>query len=283
MSIVSLSTEVLPFLELSADDSFSNVARVQAGVEQYVKGFCGREFESTTYKEIHRDVDTESLFLKQFPVLTINRLSFGTDSALTIWNTNTDTSAIVNVSSTEIVLTYNGVDDSADLTFATNKTINSLVTAINAIGSGWTAEAVSGFGNYQSTELIKRFGAETIKSTRVSLKVPDTGIQNYEVDESNGEISFTKDTKFHSTNFSGIRSFYMVPIVYCNYTAGYTSTTMPDDLKLAILKIIKLVYSRIEEELEGVTDFTVDKIRKSIDDLPADAIKILYLYKIWEI
>ena len=71
------------------------------------------------------------------------------------YNTNAKTA-------TGIVLNWvsNGVASSANPLYASNPTINQMATAINAIGSGWSAQVASGYGSWACTELTGGFVAQ---------------------------------------------------------------------------------------------------------------------------
>lgn len=294
MSIVDFSKDLIPFLELGVDDDFGNVDRIHASVEQFVKSYCGRAFESADFKEEFNHNDTPSIFLREIPVTKITKVALGTDDALRIWNTNTSTSAVINVSTTEVVLTYNGTDNSADLTFATNTTVTALATAINAVGSGWVAEAISDFGSYQSSGLLPRYGAEAINTTNIYLKVPAQALSNFELDPESGEITrlagflaSPRRGQGHNMDYdyanSYYDSYYISTKIYVNYTGGYTAALMPGDLKLAVMKLVRFAYMKIEEESEGLTSYTVGDLSKDIEALPSDAMMILNSYRSWEV
>jgi hypothetical protein len=268
MAIVALS-DILNYMELSADDSYSNVSTIHNSVEEFVKDYCGRKFESAQYKETFFNNDTASLFLREVPITKISKVAIGTDDALRIYNTNSVTTAIVNVNSSVITLTYNGTDAADDLTFATNATIDAMVTAINAVGSGWVAEAMSDFSSYQSSELLPRYGAEAIDNTNVYLKVPAQALSDFDVDTDTGEIT-------------RVNGFYGMDVC-TTYTGGYGSSNMPEDLKLAVMQITKAFYQRIEEESSGIQEYSIGDIRKKMDVIPKEAMHLLNLHKHWRV
>ncbi len=297
MAIVSFTNDLLPFLELDSEDTYANVERIHDSVEQFVKSYCGKSFELADFKEEFNHNDTTSIFLREIPVTKITKVALGTDDVLRIHNTNDSTSAVVNVDTTKIILTYNGTDATEDLTFATNSTLTAMATAINAVTSvsGWVAEAISDFGSYQSSALLSRYGAEAISNTNVYLKIPAQALSNFELDPESGEI--TRLTGFlaeprrgdsgldyanrYMSNSNG--SDYISSKIYAHYTGGYTVALMPKDLKLAVMKLVKFFYQKIEEESESLTSYTVGDLSKDIETLPSDAMIILNSYKDWRI
>ena len=275
MSIVDLSTELLPFLELSADDSFGNVERVQDGVEETFKNFTGRKWESADFKEEFPCRDKRSIFAKNNPITKITKVAIGTDTALTITNTNTSTSAIVNVSAVGVVLTYNGSDTAGDFTFSTNATISALATAINSAGSGWTATVVAGFESYLSTELIPRFGAEAINSTVVNIELPAQGLSDYEVIVGTGEI-------YRAVGFRNISTGYLYANkVFVRYTGGYSADDMPKDVKHAVMVMVSYIYKKLISGGFGVEQCSVAGITAKFteDGYPKEATDIARMYR----
>ncbi len=301
MSIVNFTNDLVPFMELESEDGYGNISRMHDSIEKFVKSYCGRSFESANFKEefIHNDIT--SLWLTETPITKITKIALGTDDALRIWNTNTATTAVINVSTTEIVLTYNGTDDNADLTFATNTDMDAMVTAINAIGSGWQSEAVGSFGSYKTTELLPRYGAEAIDTTNVYLRVPAQALTNFDVDTESGEITrysgfmgASRGTRGNSY-IDGNQGFYSEQFnynnpalahqmkIYAHYAGGYTAALMPKDLKLAVMIIVKAIYQRIEEESFSLSSYSISDIDKTIDTFPKEAVMILDSYKRWGI
>ncbi len=303
MAIVDFTGDLLPFLELNVEDTYENVARIHDSVEQFVKSYCGRSFESADFKEEFNHNDTPSIFLREIPVTKIVKLALGTDDAIRIYNTNASTSAVINVDTTKIILTYNGTDATEDLTFATNTTMTAMATAINAVTSvsGWVAATVTDFDAYITSALLPRYGAEAINNTNVYLKVPAQALSNFELDPESGEITrltgflaeprrggghgmdYDYANRCMSNSHHNYGSYYISSKIYAHYTGGYTAALMPKDLKLAIMKLVKFFYQKIEEESESLTSYTVGDLSKDIETLPSDAMVILNSYRDWRI
>jgi hypothetical protein len=278
---IAVLADTLSFLEMSADDSNANVARVQTGVEEFFKNYTGLEWESADFKEEFPFNESYSVFVKNTPITKISKVAIGTDTALSIKNTNTTTTAIINVSSTGIVLTYDGTDDGADLTFATNTTISSLVTAINAVGSGWEATATSGFSSYKSSELIPRYGAEAIDSNSVDIKVPSQALDNFDVNVNTGEIYRTggfNNTKITDDVFSDMLSGGKI---FVNYTGGYTTSNMPTDVKHFIMVVIKYIYGKLISNRLGIDQCNIAGISAVFtkEGVPKEVLDTLKMYR----
>jgi hypothetical protein len=234
-------------------------------VEKLVQIYCRRTFFVTSYKKKYDGDGSEYLYLDDYPVITLDRLSVGVTEAIRIKNTNAGAHASVSVTSTGLLLKKD-YDAATSLLFATYATINSLIAAINAT-SGWSAEiSMSTYGTYPSALLVEKKGLQCINNRVVGLNIPYDGEWEFEVEDNTGII--------HSP--FGFAEGYKN--VYVEYSAGYSET--PEDLKLAILILIKYFYQRRSEESMGVTSYSVSGISMSFEnDLPFQARQILNNYK----
>lgn len=255
--------EVMAFLGIdSISTPDKNIDLLKSAVETWVQQtYCHQNLAQASYKELYDGTGTEELLLDHYPVISLNRLSIGTDDAISVKNTNFGTHASVSVSSTGITLFKDGV--STVITFATCPTFTSLVTAINALASaGWVATLNSGlYASFQSTVLLERFGMQCIANNWVYLAMPHEGEYDFEVYPKEGIIHL----------------FYGFPRghnnVYVDYAAGYA--TIPDNLKLAVLILIKNIYQRRSEESFGVTNYSISGISMAFAPGIPDQVKML--------
>ena len=264
MALVS-DADILKFLELAADDSFTTVAAIKSGVESAVKAYCRRNLESTSYKDVYVDKNNY-IVLKDFPVTAVTKVQKGETSPLYISNSNQFTSAVVSVTETKVVLIYNGVTYAGDLTFATNTTLGALVTAINAAGSGWKAVTqTSDFNSILSTELLPLFGQSALYNRNVQVWIPSQDFPYLDVDYVNGIL---RSEQSIAGEFEK---------VYVNYTAGYV--TIPADLQYAVKLWVKDIYTRHQESAVGLLSYSITGVRKDYEQIPYSAKLILDNYK----
>jgi len=280
MSIVS-DYELYDFL--GKDDSaeeYSYYATVRDAVEKWVQNYCGRTFESTVYKERCDGSGSSKLILKNYPITSINRLALSKEDAMMVRNTGTTTHATVSVNSTGIVLSKDGLSNSS-VTFATYTTLQTVVNAINAI-SGWEAALVSStFANYQSTELIPAMGLYCLNSTWAYLSIPYEAESDFDVDEERGIITLFG---FGFENFNGIYFPFGTRNIFVYYTAGYTSTTMPEDLKFAIKTMCKILIKKTDEDTAGIRSYMTGRVSVTFDispdyEFPTGVTEILMKYR----
>lgn len=256
--------------DLTSADPTAIVSVIHNGVEKWVKNYCRNNFESTSYSETYDGNGEEYIFIKHTPISSVSRIAVGTLDIVAIYNTNSYSTATVSYDGTNLILTKDGV--STELAIATYSTITTLVAAINAT-SGWVATIQGDYGNYASSELRKVYGLNCIDSSISYLSIPDKGLTRFNVYADEGMLQNTSLWTQGTNN------------IYIDYTAGYSSANMPDDLKLAIKKWCKFCYQRYKEETEGVTNYSLDGISISFEQndypIPTEVKAILNSYKRW--
>ena len=163
---------------------------------------------------------------------------------------------------------------SNELALADYTTLSAMVTAINALGSGWTAVIYdSDLNSIASSQLCpcmaKYCGARANTTAGYEhLEIPAEPIHDFRFDTNSGEIFYP----------SGFPNGYQN--VYIGYTAGYSAAAMPYDLEMAILIAVKSVYDRRNEETFNVSEFSLGHLRvKYADVLPPETIATLNRYK----
>ena len=150
--------EVLEFLGVASNSStIVSITRTHKAIEAWIKKRCRRDLEVTSYKEQYDGDGGEYVFLRQSPLISIERLMLDRLDVVAIENDNRVSTASVSVNNTGLVLRYNNVSDST-ITFATYPTVGTIVGAINAKGNGWKAALQSNeYSDYLSTELLPVF------------------------------------------------------------------------------------------------------------------------------
>lgn len=243
-------------------------------VDKWVKEYCQRDFESTSYtKELYDGKGEVYLFLKQYPIISVERLAVGTINGIKVHNASSDaTRAVVTVNSTGLVLTITGGANAGSdtLTFAANATLTLLVAAIIALGKNWTASVVtSSYAGHTSSELLPRYGAYcgiTGGATWVYLEMPDEPLTDFEPRPNRGYI-------YYSGGFSEGHNN-----VILDYTAGYA--TLPTDLQLAVKILVKFIYQKRGDETFGVSQYSLGYVRAVFEkEMPSEARVILDRYK----
>jgi len=258
-------------------DPTALVSILKDSVEDFVSTYCKRTFESTSYTcEEYNGADYQMINLRQYPVTALDRVAIGTIDAISIKNTNTGTTASVTVLSTGLRLVLNGSAD-VSVTFATYTTLSTVVSAVNALGNGWVAAIYnSSLSSFKSTELLLRYGASCINSNVVYLQIPDWAEYDIQLDADRGQMRLPYGF------YNGYKN------VHVDYTAGYSSSNMPDDLKLAIYILVQFLYEKANKSMFGLETYNIGTggttglrmiYEKEKKNFPREALDILGRYK----
>ena len=149
----------------SANPSY--LASLITAASDAIRRACNRDFSQTSYTEYYSGgiYIREALRLRQFPVLEITRVATNPRAALHVQNTDSITNQRATVETTATVLRLVRIASAAatttDLAFATDPTIATLASAINALGVGWMATVIGEFANSPSADLKPLQGAAT--------------------------------------------------------------------------------------------------------------------------
>jgi len=262
-------------------DPTTIISTIKDDVEDFVSNYCNRTFESTSYSlEEYNGRGYNKILLKNYPVTTLDRVSIGTRDAIKISNSNTGTSATVSVLSTGLRLVLDGSAD-VTVTFATYTTISTVVSAVNALGNGWSASVLSSsLSSFKSTELLPRQAANCLSSTWIYLQIPDIAEYDIQTDLNAGILVLSYPVT------SGFKN------IFIDYTAGYSSSTMPDDLKLAIFILVQYVYEKAKKSMFGLETYNIGTggttglrmiYEKEKKDFPREAINILGRYRRYKV
>ena len=241
---------------VGSDKTDSVFIQAVEGVELFFEGLCGRILGRATYTNERYDGNGSTvMYLDHYPVVSIETLSIGTATGMTIENTSSDcTYATIQVDSTNLRLKVVGGTNAHDWyeIALSGNTIQDVVDAVNAYGKGWTAS--TDYGDYVATQLLERTGADASQS-EISLAIPDSPNQSYLVDMDTGEIKLL-DSVFSA----GTKN------VIVTYTAGYNTSTAPNDLKIAILTLLKIFWESRGESTMGLKSFKLGDIQKVFAD-----------------
>lgn len=242
----------LETVETVPDDSIDNdlLGKLIDSSSDFIENVCRRKFKSANYVE--RVPWGCSINLKNYPVQYVQSIHRATRDGLILTNGATKDYATSWVSADrKLYLNISGGAShgltTLDLTLAGNDTLAELVTAVNAIGSGWAASLATGrSGNERSEDLIEASPqpVETSGLTLVILEKPDAS--SYFVNEQAGVITVQSGTPMnYGFVVNGNQS-------WVKYRAGYD--TIPDDLQSLCARIAKSILDEIGRDSGLLTE-----------------------------
>jgi hypothetical protein len=274
------------FLDIpETDDSQNEILNIYLNaVDILFNELCDREFDETTYThEEHNGDGGKRLWLKNIPVTAILQLSTERIAAIKIKNTTSGASrATIDVDVSAQTLTHTLVVGATattadiDLTDAATDTLAELVTAINALGNGWSAEIDdTDLNGLPSTELLEIMGL----NCGVPRRGGDATFKDLDIPGEPLGDGFRVDNAEMGTIYT-TRGFWSgVNNIIVSYTAGYTAATMPSDLKLGVLAGAAALYARGEEDGFGASNFNQGTLRVSYAEwLPDYTLKMIEKY-----
>lgn len=214
----------------SAEDTTldSLIAAVSAAIERW----CRRTFASTQYDEVYDGRAQAELVLRQFPIISIERVACAPTTVLLVQNSSASNQrATVQVTGTGLTLTRvaSGVSSSSTVTFAANVTLTALAAAINALGNGWSASlANSDHANRAAADLRALQGAFAAKEAAAALGIHLQETADYVSDPTRGML-------IRSAGWGGGVQAWRVM-----YTAGFA--TVPDDVQEACAQWVAALF-----------------------------------------
>lgn len=244
--------------DLSAGDPTAIVLELRDAVEKYVQRFCGRTFESTAHSlEEYDGRGYEIINLRNYPIISLDRVALGRLDIISVKNSGMyEHTASVSVTSTGLRLVYDGVANTT-VTWVANTTLSAVVAAVNALGSGWTAQmSVTGYDSRRSSDLISCFGRSCSEGRWVYLQIPQEAEWDVEVYADWGQIRRIGGFPRGSRN------------VLVDYTAGYAAADMPEDLALAVKVLTKHFWLRRDEENWGASSYSAGELSVTFEKEP---------------
>lgn len=232
------------------------------GVEKAIKTYCRWEIEQATYTNLLLGGSgIRSLHLGLLNVTALGKVSAGRTPAINIKHSTASSNAYAKVNYTNRIGVSLGlvVDDGADVSdttdlFSTYSTLSLLVAQIAS--NGWSAQLDdSNYGIRLSTNLleVQNVYAGTEDGTDpgwTDLLMPSQPIKDFELDAENGILH--RDAGWSS----GTKN---IPVT-C--TAGWTTATMPSDLKRAVAQMIQFFHTKESQGIStGISEFDLGHLR----------------------
>lgn len=200
---------------------------------------CSRILKSRNFtRELYFGSGSRELFLDNWPVSRVQRVSVGREDAFSIKNTSTDMNyATVEINRTTMFLIVDGGtnEDSTELTLSDYSTIDALITAINALGKGWSITTISNeTDTKKASEILPRPGMYVDSTTQANVEIPDDEVTEYRL------INLQTERNYGCL----LRPSVWMPDTeyWVDYTAGYS--TIPYALEQACVELVAYKWGR---------------------------------------
>jgi len=229
---------------------------IHNSVEDWVENYCNRKFEGQLHVKERYDGDNQDiLYFKQYPVLAVNLDNL-------VWDSTGRTLTRADGGSF--------VDDgftAADKVLVQNSDSNSGLLTISTAG---VAALVLTFDD--------TITADTDDDNVILSHVRELWVNDSKIDEDYYEVE-----KDHIYYPGGLAEGHKN--VRVTYYAGYSSSNMPKDLKLAIKIIVAYMYEKRDSETSGIKNYKIGDMTVTAEEgnIPKEASNILDKYVNWEI
>jgi hypothetical protein len=260
-------------LTMSANET-TTLNNLITAISDAIEKYCKRRFVSTAYDELYNGTGDRRIHLRQYPIQKVTSIRYRPVTVMKITNTvtaNVQARVLVKSTGLELFRTSAGVSTTvtAGLDWVTNPTITALTAAVNALGSGWSAQAVgdsNNYGNWPSADLyVPGSYGDTLEGTGVlysqgaltavnginaELKMHTYELQGCQWDPRGWllrAIPYTDPELLHPEDLIwpvGINNFRI------QYTAGYT--TIPEAIQQACAEWVCHQYWQTKRDIDLV-------------------------------
>ena len=248
--------------------------RILEGATEQVEDFLQRQIVSRTYREfIDRREDNLSLWVRHTPLTSLTRVAYRDLPAVQITNSLVPPACAYATVEARTVQTGDNVlvlrvvggasagTDTIDLTAAASDPLSDLVTAINALGDGWSASLQDpNLAAYPAIDLLDFPAQRADSGTVLTLGVPDWITTGFITVANSGEIRRGTGWDWPSPAWTWLRAlagdalgFIPLPVwrtsmtssgkrigYLAEYTAGYPQASVPRRIKEAVLELVRM-------------------------------------------
>ncbi len=201
--------------------------------------------EATYDRERHDGDGSTDLWLNNWPVNEVLRVAIGFDDAMTVSYSGAATHANVLITDAALKIRFAtaGTWTTTSFAFSSYATITLLAAAVDAV-SGWSADPVTGYGNWPSVELLPH-PASNAKDETVELSVANENDDDIIL----GSVAW-------GILYRGVGWNVSMRNITIDYIAGWPIASVPQPLKSAVYQLTDMLYrtsktdsTKDEEEL----------------------------------
>lgn len=226
---LTTATKAKRFLRITGTDDDTLIGELIDSATALIESICDRHIITRSYEELYDGNGDCYLYLKEYPVTAVSRLSVGHDQVLGIGcNATGVTWASIRSDGTKLILIYDtsaGVT-TTNLSYSTYTTITTLAAAIDAT-TGWETTSTGDFGDCLTADILN-CPALYCKDGYAYLDIGYQAQDDWKLEEDTSRMFLASGFPRGTQN------------IYVEYTAGYTSC--PADLELICHEIIAWMY-----------------------------------------
>lgn len=263
-------------------DEDTTIAELIKAASVAIEEYCRRRFCSTQHDELYSGRGQRRLLLRQYPILSVERVAYAPVTVLKITNTSSSNQrATVAVTSTGLSLTHvaSGSSNTDTVDFASNTTLSAVKSAVDALGNGWSASIPdSDYTSWASADLRALQGALNAKDVEAPLKIHTRELSAFDVDDEHGWLLRTGGIEVYSPLDVGPAWFGGSGYWRIIYTAGYS--TIPEDVQEACAQWVAALFWQTkrdpglsQEHIPGVV------LRSPIHGMPETVKQLLAPYR----
>ncbi len=257
----------------------TTIAELVTAYSKAIQVWCRRQFVSASYDQLFSgnsgDVSTD-LYLREIPVTAIDRVATGPTTVIQIQNTGWPTTSRATVQvkdATNVILkrTASAATTTSNLAIGTYTTLSALVTAINALGNGWSATiAHSDYNTWATADLRTIQGVlSAINGATAELVIHTNEISDYDLDDEAGILV----RPYWPRGWRNIR---------VQYTAGYA--TVPEDVQEACSIMVAGSYMQTKRDpmtsLQKTADYFYNATQAYRTPFPDNVRRLLLPYRL---
>ena len=264
--LTSVAT-VKSWLGITASTWDAQLATLVAGVDEEVKRFCARNFESCTrvYKTI-LDHDKE-IVLDETPVQTVLYSATGSSCLLDLAFTGSNFSAYIRSGPTGCAtLTLVAGMTATKLAIAATETLSGLAIAINLV-AGWAASVPTGTGSYPANCLLDQATGDSESGNSVTLVGAINPVMLAR-GEAEGIFRIGRDAWADGWASTGDAYPGRCGTLVVQYVGGYDPADIPAGLTLEVIKICcdawRLFPTNSAMKSETVGDYSYTKFDQAV-------------------
>jgi hypothetical protein len=245
-------------------------------VSRAIENYCWRTFSVTSYDELYPGNHQVELVLRNYPIVSIERVAHGPQGVLRVTNTSaTNQRATVKVKATgvELIRVASGVTSTSTILFADQPTLTALASAITALGNGWSASVLDAANNLRaSADLRALQGAFAVAGTFADLKLHTSELSDFSVDAERGCL-----TRGGASPWDG--GLYQWRVIY---SAGYSA--VPDAVQEACAQWVAQLFWQTKRDVGLASEVIPGTVsRVALRDMPGSVRLLLGPYRNWRV